>query len=40
MPARTPLADLGFTSMKQVLVLEPGSSQQLGTDLLLQMLLS
>ena len=40
MPARTPLADLGFTSMKQVLVLEPDSSEQLGTDWLLQMLLS
>ena len=40
LPARTPLDDLGLTSMKEVVGLAPGSLQQLGADWLLQYELS
>jgi diaminohydroxyphosphoribosylaminopyrimidine deaminase/5-amino-6-(5-phosphoribosylamino)uracil reductase len=34
--ARTPLGDLGFTEMDQVIVLSDLNAQRLGSDLLLQ----
>ena len=37
--ARTPLADLGFTAMDQVLRLAPNPPQALGSDWLFQSLL-
>ncbi len=37
--ARTPLGDLGFTAMDQVIRLSPSSPQELGSDWLFQSLL-
>jgi diaminohydroxyphosphoribosylaminopyrimidine deaminase/5-amino-6-(5-phosphoribosylamino)uracil reductase len=39
-PAKTPLADLGFSCMDQVVMLKPDGSQRVGCDWLLQLLIA